>query len=187
MNHLRLLSSLLTLSAPPKRFCVKSDAAHPRQSQQHSVTAQCKLAIMSKINLYKDQWAVELKWFASIVTQVNETICKWIASLSYRQIYACTQWRILSTSLWGHCVVFIPWRFTRTLTAPSLSQSGRNSNLGNIRTLWLALLPPSNMVLVPSLSASCVLFGLSMFSPIQSKNMQVRWTGNCECVNVCIH
>lgn len=63
MNHLRLLSSLLTLSAPPKRFWtrVKSDAAHPRQSQQHSVTVQCKLAIMSKINLYKDQWAVELK------------------------------------------------------------------------------------------------------------------------------
>lgn len=27
---------------------------------------------MSKINLYKDQWAVKLKWFVSIVTQINE-------------------------------------------------------------------------------------------------------------------
>lgn len=46
MNHLCLLSSLLTLSAPTKRFWtrVKSDAANPQQPQQHSVTVQCQAA-----------------------------------------------------------------------------------------------------------------------------------------------
>lgn len=112
-NKTRTALLLLTLVAPLKRF------GHVRNQmpwipRSHSSTVWWRgvrlFTIMRKIHLYKDQRAAILERRASIVTQAEEAICKLIASSSDRQIYACSQWRIRSTSQRGHWVVAIPWR-----------------------------------------------------------------------------